>query len=106
MHIVKCPICWKMKRNNEHLSFLGFMYIRISLKHLWGAVLQCAMEIVKELPGSHHGSRAKVYQSNMEIFVDDDVLIFYVPVKDVLSPQIEDSGHQLGRDRPPPQFNK
>lgn len=35
----------------------------------------------------------------MKTFVDDDVLIFYVPVKDVLRPQIEDSGHQLGRDR-------
>lgn len=94
-----------MRRNKEHLSFLGFLYIRISLKHLWGAVLQRATEIVKQLPGSHHGSRAKVYQSNVETFVDDDVLIFYVPVKDVLSPQIEHSSHQLGRERPP-QFSK
>lgn len=74
------------------------MYIRISLKHLWGAVLQRATEIVKELPGSHHGGRAEVYQANVETLVDDDVLIFYVPVKDALSPQIEDSGDQLGRD--------
>lgn len=62
------------------------MYVRISLKHLWGAVLQCATEIVEELPGSHQGGRSKVYQSNMKTFVDDDVLIFYVPVKNVLSP--------------------
>ena len=75
------------------------MYLRISLKHLRGAVLQCATEIVKELPGSHHGSGAEVYQSNVETFVNDDVLIFYVPVKDVLRPQIEDSRHQLGRHR-------
>lgn len=87
-----------MKRNKYHLSFSGSMYVRISLKHLRGAVLQCATEIVKELVGSHHGSRAKVYQSNVETFVNDDVLVFYVPVKDALRPQIEDSGHQLGRE--------
>lgn len=84
------------------MSLLVCMYIRISLKHLWGAVLQCATEIVKKLLRSHHGSRAKVDQSNMETFVDDDVLILYVPVEDVLCPQIEDSSHQLGRDRPHP----
>lgn len=75
------------------------MYIRISSKHLRGAVLQSATEVVKDLAGCHHGSRAKIYQSNVEIFVDDDVLIFYVPVKDVLRPQIEDSSDELGRDR-------
>lgn len=78
---------------------------RVALKHLRGAVLQCATEIVKELPGSHHGSRAKVYQSNVKTLVDDDVLIFYVPVKDVLSPQIEDSCHQL-RNKKNIQINK
>ena len=76
------------------------MYVRISLKHFRGAVFQRATESVKELLRSHHGSRAKVYQPNVETFVNDDVLIFYVPVKDVLIPQIEDSGDQLGRDRP------
>lgn len=91
-----------MKQNEELLSFSGFMYVRISLKHFRGAVFQRAAESVKELLRSHHGSRAKVYQSNVETFVNDDVLIFYVPVKDVLIPQIEDSGHQLGRDGPPP----
>lgn len=84
------------------MSVLVFIYIRISLKHLWGAVLQCATEVVKELLLSHHGSGAKVDQSNVETSVDDDVLILYVPVKDVLCPQIEDSSHQLGRDRPHP----
>lgn len=87
------------KEKKCHWSLFGIMYVRISLKNLRGAVLQCATEIVKELPGSHHGSRAEVYQSNVETLVNDDVLIFYVPVKDVLSPQIEDSGNQLGRDR-------
>lgn len=75
------------------------LYIRISLKHLWRAVLQCATEIVKQFLGSHHGSRSKVYKSNVETFVDDYVLIFNVSVKDVLCPEIKDSGHQLGRDK-------
>lgn len=92
-------------KKKHHLSSTGIIYSRISLKHLWGAVLQCATEIVEELPRSHHGSRTKVYQSNVETLVDDDVLIFYVPVKDVLSSQIEDSCHQL-RNRKNFQFNE
>lgn len=82
------------------------MYLRISSKHLRGAVLQSTTEIVKDLAGCHHGSRAKIYQSNVETFVDDDVLIFYVPVKDVLRPQIEDSGDKLGRDKTPSLMNE
>lgn len=50
-------------------------YIRISLEHLWRAVLQRATEIVKELPRHHHGCGAKVNQSNVETFVNNDVLI-------------------------------
>ncbi len=80
------------------MSLSVVLYVRISLKHLWGAVLKRATEIVKELLGRHHGSRSEVYEPNVETFVDDDVLIFNVPVKDVLGPQIEDSSHQLGRD--------
>lgn len=91
--------------SEHHLWFSGIMYIRISLKHLRAAVLQSTTEIVKELPWSHHGGRAKVYQSDVETLVNDDVLIFYIPVKDVLSPQIEDSCHQLGK-RGNLQFNK
>lgn len=75
------------------------MYIRIPPKHLWGAVLKRATEVVEKLPGSHHGGGAKVNQSNVETFVDDDVLVFDVPVKDALRPQIEDCGHQLGAER-------
>lgn len=81
------------------MSLSGIMYVRISLKHLRGAVLQCATEIVKELSWRHHGSRAKVYEADVETLVDDDVFVFYVPVKDVLRPQIEDGSHQLERDR-------
>lgn len=77
------------------------MYVRVSLKHLWGAVLQRATEIVEELPWSHHGSGAKVYQPDVEALINDDVLILYVPVKDVFGPQIEDSCHQLGTDTAP-----
>lgn len=91
---MKGHICW----NKYPWLWSAVMYVRISPKHFRGTVLQCAAEIVKELLGSHHGSRAKVDQSNVETFVNDDVLVFYVPVKDVFSPQIEDSGHQLGRD--------
>lgn len=97
---VSCVITRTVQQEKEQTPLSQvFMYVRIALQHLRGAVLQGATEIVKELFGSHHGSRAKVYQSNVETLVDDDVLIFYVPVKDVLSPQIKDSGHQLGRDR-------
>lgn len=88
-----------MRRSKEPLSFSDIVYVRISSKHLWGAVLESATEIVKDLVGCHHGSRAEIYQSNVETFVDDYVLIFYVPVKDVLRPQIEDSGDELGRDK-------
>lgn len=71
------------------------MYVRSSLKHLWRAVLKCTTKIVKELSWSHHGSRAKVNESNVETSVNDYIFIFYVPVKDVLSPQVKHSCHQL-----------
>lgn len=74
------------------------MYVRISLKHFRRAVLQCATEIVEDLPGSHQSRRAEVYQPNVETFVDDDVLIFYVAVENVLRPEIEDSRYKLGRE--------
>lgn len=70
-------------------------YIRISLEHLWRAVLQRATEIVKELIRHHHGGGAKVNESDMETFVDDDVLILYVSVKDALCSQIKNCSHQL-----------
>lgn len=70
-------------------------YIRISLEHLWRAVLQRAIEIVKELLRHHHGSRAKVNQPDVETLVDDDVLILYVSVKDAFCSQIKDCSHQL-----------
>lgn len=74
------------------------MYVRVSLEHLWGAIFQGAAEVVEELPGSHHGSRAKVYQSDVETLVDDDVLVLYVSVEDALRPQVEDGCHQLWGD--------
>lgn len=74
------------------------MYVRISLKHFGGAVLQRATEIVEDLPGSHQSRRPKVYQPNVETFVYDDVLIFYIAVQNVLCPEIEDSCYKLGRE--------
>lgn len=76
-------------------------YIRISLEHLWGAVLQRTTEIVKEFLRPHHGCRAKVNESDVETFVNDDVFILYVSVKNVLCSQIENSSHQLWRHRRP-----
>lgn len=70
-------------------------YIRISLEHLWRAVFQRAAEIVKELLRCHHGGGAKVNEPDVETFVDDDVLILYVSVKDALCSQIKNSSHQL-----------
>lgn len=70
-------------------------YIRISLEHLWRAVLQRATEVVKELLRHHHSSGAKVNESDVETFVDDDVLILYVSVKDVLCSQIKNCSNQL-----------
>lgn len=80
---------------------LNWSYIRISLEHLWGAVLQSTTEIVKELLRTHHGSRAKVNESDVETFIDDDVFILDVSVKDVLCSQIENRSHQLWRDGRP-----
>ncbi|TNN36442.1 hypothetical protein EYF80_053384 [Liparis tanakae] len=68
----------------------------MSLQHLRGAVLQRATEIVEELPGRHRDGGAEVDESDVETFVDDDVLVLDVPVEDVLRPQVEDGGHQLG----------
>lgn len=61
---------------------LYWRYVRISPKHLWRAVFQCATEIVKELLRHHHGGGAKVNESDVETFINDDVLILYVSVKD------------------------
>lgn len=71
------------------------MYLRISLKYFRGAILECSTEMIEDLPRNHHSSRAKVNESNVETLVDDDVLIFYIPVKDVLRPQVKHSRHQL-----------
>lgn len=77
------------------------MYIRISLEHLWRAVLQRATEIVKELLRHHRGGGAKVNESDVETFVDDDVLILYVSVKDALCSQVKNCSHKLSKDGSP-----
>lgn len=74
-------------------------YIRISLKDFRGAVLQSATKIVENLSGSHQSSRPEVNKPNVETFVNDDVLIFYVTVKNVLSPEIEDCCYKLGEGK-------
>lgn len=89
-------------RNHEMFNLdINCRYIRISLEHLWGAVLQRTTEIVKELLRPHHGGRAKVNESDVETFIDDDVFILNVSVKDVLCSQIENCSHQLWRDERP-----
>lgn len=78
-----------------------FLYIRISLEHLWRAVLQRATEVVKELLRRHRGCGAKVNESDVETFVDDDVLILYVSVKDALCSQVKNCSHKLSKDGSP-----
>lgn len=87
---------------NDQYTLHLFIYAPISLKHFWGAILQRATEVVEDLLGSHQSRRAEIYQPNVETFVYDDVLIFYVAVKNVLRPEIEDSSYKLGREG----FNK
>lgn len=74
------------------------MYAPVSLKHFWGAILQRATEVVEDLLVSHQSCGAEVNQPNVETFVYNDVLIFYVAVKNVLRPKIEDSRYKLGRE--------
>lgn len=74
------------------------MYTPVSSKHFWRAILQRATEVVENLLGSHQSRRAEVNQPNVETFVYDDVLIFYVAVKNVLRPEIEDSCYKLVRE--------
>lgn len=62
----------------------GDIHIRVSLKYFWGAVLERATEIEKELPRSHRCRRAKVDEANVETLVNDDVFVFNVSVQDVL----------------------
>lgn len=79
-------------------NYSCFIYTPASLEHFWGAILQRATEVIEELLGSHQSRRAEIYQPNVETFVYDDVLIFYVAVKNVLCPEIEDSSYELGRE--------
>lgn len=67
----------------------------MSLKNFWGTVLQCTTEIVEELPRNQYCSRAKVYQPDVKTLVNDDVLVFNVPVDDVLGSQIKYSSNKL-----------
>lgn len=78
------------------------MYVRCSLQHLGGAVLQSAAELVEELPGRQNGGRAEVDEADVEAVVDDDVLILDVAVQEVLAAQVEHRRHQLGRAQTTP----
>lgn len=70
----------------------------MSLKDFWRTVLQRAAEIVEELPGNQYCRRAEVYQPDVKTFVNDDVLVFYVSVNDVLGSQIEHSSNKLEKN--------
>ncbi len=75
-----------------------FQYVRVSLKHLWGAVLQSATEGVEELSGFQQGSRAKVDQPDVKFRVYDDIFILYVPVEHSFAMQVTHCGYQLSRE--------
>ncbi len=75
-----------------------FQYVRVSLKHLWGAVLQSATEGVEELSGFQQGSRAKVDQPDVEFRVYDDIFILYVPVEHSFAMQVTHCGYQLNTE--------
>lgn len=75
-----------------------FQYVRVSLKHLWGAVLQSATEGVEELSGFQQGSRAKVDQPDVEFRVYDDIFILYVPVEHSFATQVTHCGYQLSTE--------
>ena len=78
-----CPVGYK----THHLL--------VSTQHLWAGIFNSATESSKQLARRHFSRRPKVNKLDMEIFVEDDVLILDVSVKDVQAVKVRYSWHNL-----------